>query len=133
MYAYSSVPLGFQLQQLFQLQRNPYDRIVHFSFGLLMAYPFYDVLKNKFKVTSWRTYVMPAEIVLSLSAVFELIEWIIGGVLMPGSEKTYVGSQGDPWDAQKDMALALFGAIIIMVIVAYIHSKKKELLTEVRL
>lgn len=124
MYAYSSVPLGFQLQQLFQLKRNPYDRIVHFSFGCLMAYPFYDILKNKFKVTQWRTFLMPVEIVLSLSAFFELIEWVIGGVLMPGSEKTYVGSQGDPWDAQKDMAMAMLGAIITMTVYAFMHKQR---------
>ena len=120
-YAYASVPIGNVIQSYFHLLRNPYDRIVHFCFGLLMAYPILNYVRSHFKMKTRYTYILPIEIILSLSAVFELIEWIVGGVLMAGSEETYVGSQGDIWDAQKDMALAWLGAIIAMMITFGIH------------
>ncbi len=125
-YAYASVPFGIWVQDTFHLLRNPYDRMVHFSFGFLVAFPLQDIIKQKFRVDGWRQYIMPIEIILSLSAFFELIEWFIGGVLMPDCEKTYVGTQGDIWDAQKDMAMALLGACLIMWIVSRIHTSKKR-------
>ncbi|MBK7763163.1 MAG: DUF2238 domain-containing protein [Bacteroidetes bacterium] len=125
-FAYSSVPLGDWLQAAYSLHRNPYDRIVHFSFGFLIAFPLLEVLVQKWMVTSWRKYIMPIEIILSLSAFFELIEWCIGGVLMPSSVKTYVGTQGDVWDAQKDMALALLGAALTMLFVFFYDQRKAK-------
>lgn len=125
MYAYASVPFGFELKDWFHLQRNPYDRIVHFSFGLLLAYPLQQVLHQVFNVRKWRFFIMPVEIILSVSALFELIEWFIGGVLMPHCANTYVGTQGDIWDAQKDMALATFGASITMLL-TYLWRMSKQ-------
>ena len=125
-YAYASVPFGIWLQDTFHLLRNPYDRMVHFSFGFLIAFPLQDIIIQKYKVSGWRQYIMPVEIILSLSAFFELIEWFIGGVLMPDCEKTYVGTQGDIWDAQKDMAMALLGAFLIMGIVSRVHKRKQQ-------
>ena len=123
-YAYANVPFGIWVQDTFHLLRNPYDRMVHFSFGFLIAFPLQDIIIQKYKVSGWRQYIMPVEIILSLSAFFELIEWFIGGVLMPDCEKTYVGTQGDIWDAQKDMAMALLGACLIMAIVSRVHRRK---------
>lgn len=125
MYAYASVPVGFELKDWFHLQRNPYDRIVHFSFGLLLAYPLQQVLLQVFNVRKWRFFIMPVEIILSVSALFELIEWFIGGVLMPHCANTYVGTQGDIWDAQKDMALATLGASITMLL-TYLWRMSKQ-------
>ncbi len=116
MYTYAENPLGYWLQDLFHGERNHYDRIVHFSFGLLLAYPMRDYFKNHFDWPNWVCWVLPVEITLSFSGAYELIEWAVADVFFPAQGAAYLGSQGDVWDAQKDMGLALSGAILIMVV-----------------
>lgn len=116
MYTYAENPLGYWLQDLFHGERNHYDRIVHFSFGLLLAYPMRDYFKNHFDWPNWVCWVLPVEITLSFSGAYELIEWAVADVFFPAQGAAYLGSQGDVWDAQKDMGLALSGAILIMVL-----------------
>lgn len=116
MYTYAENPLGYWLQDLFHGERNHYDRIVHFSFGMLLAYPMRDYFKNHFDWPNWVCWVLPVEITLSFSGAYELIEWAVADVFFPAQGAAYLGSQGDVWDAQKDMGLALSGAILIMVL-----------------
>lgn len=115
MYTYAENPLGYWLQDVFHGQRNHYDRIVHFSFGFLLAYPMRDYFKNHFSWPNWVCWVLPVEITLSFSGAYELIEWAVADVFFPAQGVAYLGSQGDVWDAQKDMGLALSGAILAMV------------------
>lgn len=116
MYTYAENPFGYMLKDHFGLERNPYDRIVHFSFGFLLAYPMRDYFKNHFDWPNWVCWVLPVEITLSFSGAYELIEWAVADVFFPAQGAAYLGSQGDIWDAQKDMGLALSGAILSMVL-----------------
>ena len=115
MYTYAENPLGYWLQVLFQGERNHYDRIVHFSFGFLLAYPMRDYFKNHFGWPAWVCWVLPVEITLSFSGAYELIEWAVADIFFPAQGHAYLGSQGDVWDAQKDMGLAFLGAVLMMV------------------
>ncbi|MBK7884904.1 MAG: DUF2238 domain-containing protein [Chitinophagaceae bacterium] len=125
-YAYTQNPLGEWLQNTYQLWRNPYDRIVHFSFGLFLAYPLRDILINKVNVKGKWQYLLPIEITLSLACIFELIEWMVAAVTTKETGETYVATQGDAWDAHKDIAVAVVGAAITMLTV-YLFNRKKNL------
>lgn len=124
-YAYTGNVLGKWLQDTFQLWRNPYDRIVHFSFGFFMAYPFREILINKFNVSGVRSYLLPIEIAFSFGTIFEMIEWGVAEFTSPATGATYVATQGDVWDAHKDIALAALGAAICMFIVYMMKRNKK--------
>ncbi len=115
-YTYALNPFGFWLQDTFQLGRNHYDRIVHFSFGFMLAYPMRDYFKNHFQWPNWVCWVLPCEITLSFSGAYEIIEWSVADIFFPEQGDAYLGTQGDIWDAQKDMCLAWFGSILIMII-----------------
>jgi len=125
-YAYTQNALGALLQSKFELWRNPYDRIVHFSFGLFMAYPFRELLLNKFKVSSRVSWLLPIEIAFSFGTLFELIEWGVSVVTTKETGETYVATQGDVWDAHKDILLAAIGAAITMLFTYMIHRRKKN-------
>ncbi|MBX9853708.1 MAG: DUF2238 domain-containing protein [Cytophagaceae bacterium] len=115
-YTYAENPFGFWLQDMLNTSRNHYDRIVHFSFGFMLAYPMRDLFKNTFQFPDKYCWLLPAEITLSFSAMYELIEWAVADVFFPAQGIAYLGTQGDIWDAQKDMALAFSGAVLILLI-----------------
>ncbi|MFN6114269.1 MAG: DUF2238 domain-containing protein [Flavobacteriales bacterium] len=118
MYTYAENPLGYWLQDLFHGERNHYDRIVHFSFGFLLAYPMRDYFRNHFQWPNWVCWVLPVEITMSFSAAYELIEWAVADIFFPAQGHAYLGSQGDVWDAQKDMGLAFGGAVLAMILIS---------------
>jgi putative membrane protein len=114
-YTYPEVPLGEWLRGVFLAvgwgERNPYDRVVHFAFGLLLVYPLREALQHHV----WRrgaATLLAVAAVLALSAVYEVLEWGGARLLAPGDAARFVGAQGDPWDAQQDMALAWAGAML---------------------
>jgi putative membrane protein len=113
-YTYSEVPFGFWLEGVLDLPRNHYDRIIHFCFGFLLAYPVREIAIRigDFKGV-WNLY-FPIDLVLAFSCLYELIEWGIAVVFGGDLGVAYLGSQGDVWDAQKDMAMAGLGAVIAM-------------------
>jgi len=115
-YAYTRNNLGEWLRDTYHLARNPYDRIVHFSFGLLLAYPIREILVNKYKLTGNASWWMPIQFVFSLGTIFELIEWGVATFTDTETGETYVATQGDVWDAHKDIILALIGTTISMTI-----------------
>lgn len=114
--AYTQNELGAYFKNTFHLVRNPYDRIVHFSFGFLMAYPFMDLLYNKLKVKGFGLVMITNMAILCLATIFELIEWGVAAFTDTATGETYVATQGDPWDAQKDIILALVGSVLFTVI-----------------
>ncbi|MFA6150648.1 MAG: DUF2238 domain-containing protein [Chitinophagaceae bacterium] len=116
-YTYAENPFGYWMKDYFNFERNHYDRIVHFSFGFMLAYPMRDFFRNKMKFPSWVGWILPVEITLSFSCLYELIEWVVADVLFTEQGAAYLGSQGDIWDAQKDMFMAGCGATIIMLLV----------------
>ncbi len=121
-YTYSENPFGYWLKDYFGWERNHYDRIVHFSFGFLLAYPMRETFLMWKKFPTWVSWWLPIEITLSISGMYELIEWAVADVFFKEQGAAYLGTQGDIWDAQKDMFLATLGAIIATTIVSSIKS-----------
>ncbi len=117
-YTYAGVPVGAWLQQTLDLNRNHFDRIVHFSFGFLLAYPIEEFFRLTAAVRGWLVYYLPVMTVLGLSGLWEIIESWVASAVHPELGITYLGSQGDIWDAQKDMAVALIGALLCMAALA---------------
>ncbi len=113
-YTYAETPFGFWLQDWFGFERNHYDRIVHFSFGLLLAYPFREILIRQAKVVRAWSYFLAVAGIMAFSSVYEVIEGITAMIVSPELGSAYLGTQGDEWDAQKDSFLAFAGAIIAM-------------------
>ena len=128
-YTYAEVPYdswwktftGHSLNEQLGWQRNNFDRIVHFSYGLLLAYPIREVYLRIAGVRGFWGYAFPLSFIMSTSMIFELIEW--GAATVFGSDlgMAYLGTQGDEWDAHKDMALASVGALIAMICTASIN------------
>jgi putative membrane protein len=121
-YAYSNVPY----REWFGLEtegRNHFDRLVHFSYGLLLAYPIREVFLRIADAKGFWGYFLPLDLVLSTSMIYELIEW--GAAEFFGGElgQAYLGTQGDVWDAHKDMALAGLGAIAAMLITSAVNAR----------
>ena len=119
-YTYAENPFGYWLQDVFNWDRNHYDRIVHFAFGFLLAYPMRELFLKWLKFPPWVAWVLPIEITLSIGSLYELIEWAVAGLFFPEQGLAYLGTQGDIWDAQKDIALAVLGSLIATTIVSSI-------------
>lgn len=111
-YTYSKVPFGFWIQDAFDLSRNHFDRIVHFAFGSLLAYPAYELFLRAANVRRGWALFMAAIAVISLSGIFEVMESWVAQIASPELGDAYLGTQGDVWDSQKDMTLALIGALL---------------------
>jgi len=120
-YIYSEVPFGFWIQRTFGFARNPFDRIVHFSFGLLMAYPIREVFLRVANARGFWAYYLPLDVTLAFSAVYEIMEMVIATMVAPGTGDAWLGTQGDVWDPQKDMGLAALGALLCMCLTALIR------------
>ncbi len=119
-YTYAENPFGYWLKDVLDLPRNHYDRIVHFSFGFLLAYPMREMFLKWLKFPRWVAWSLPIEITLSISAFYELIEWAVADLFFKSMGDSYLGTQGDIWDAQKDIFLAFCGAIIATTIVSLV-------------
>lgn len=124
-YTYAENPLGYWLKDVFHSSRNHYDRIVHFSFGFLLAYPMRELFLRGLGYPSWVAWLLPIEITMSISAFYELIEWAVADVFFKAQGAAYLGTQGDIWDAQKDIFLAFSGAILATTIVSLIKKGLK--------
>jgi putative membrane protein len=125
-YTYAEVPFGFWMQETFHLSRNHYDRIVHFSFGLLMAYPIREVFVRVANARGFWAYYLPLDVTLAFSGLYEIVEWFAAAVTNPELGVAYLGTQGDVWDAQKDMGLATLGALICMALTSLIKRIRKQ-------
>ncbi len=123
-YTYSEVPLFNWIKEEFHLQRNNYDRFGHFFKGL-MAIVIREILIRKTPLTkgTWLTGIT-ISIMLAISAIFEIIEWL-STKISKGSKasKDFVGMQGDRWDAQWDMFLALIGTLLTLLLFTKLHDK----------
>jgi putative membrane protein len=119
---------GFSPNKLFHLKRNGYDRFVHFMYGFLLVIPLCEMYKNWFKVPVKLTRHVALLFVLATSMLYEVFEWLLSVFLSPDQADAYNGQQGDMWDAQKDMALAMLGAII-MILILKIKTKKNDRIT----
>jgi putative membrane protein len=129
-YTYSEVPYdrwfesmtGTTLSSVLGMERNHFDRLVHFCWGLLLTYPLREVVIRVSNVRGFWAYLLPFLVVISTSTIYELIEWM--AAVMFGGELgvAYLGTQGDVWDAQKDTTLALVGSLMASICVATISA-----------
>ena len=120
-YTYAHTPFGFALQEWLGAARNMYDRFVHFGFGLFLAYPAREVFIRVAETKGFWSYLLPFDIVLSASAIYEIIEWLVAGNVDPQAGLAFLGAQGDIWDAQKDILAAMTGTLVTLSIVALIN------------
>ena len=116
-YTYAEVPLGYWLRDLWGLSRNPFDRMAHFSYGALLVYPIRELLVRQAGLRGRWSSALPVCIVLAQSGFFEVLEAIVAVIVSPELGNIYLGTQGDEWDAQHDMAAALVGSVLTMCIV----------------
>lgn len=115
-YTYSETPAGDWLRDLLSLQRNHYDRFVHFCYGLLMFQPIWEIIRKAAHVgRTWSSAFAVVSIVF-FSSFYEILEWAAAQILSPDTAMAYLGTQGDVFDAQKDMVLALAGAVLALVV-----------------
>ncbi len=124
-YQYSDAVPGEWLRHILHTDRNHYDRVVHLSFGLLLAYPQREMLIRKARLQGGWTYCLPIFTTLALSAAYEIIEAIVASVVDPADAAAFLGSQGDPWDSQEDMFMGLAGASVAMLVLAVANARQR--------
>jgi len=130
-YTYANVPYdsfltsyyNFSLNEYMGWSRNHFDRLVHFSYGLLLAYPIRELYCRVADAKGFWGYFFPLELTMATSMMFELFEWGAAELFGGDLGMAYLGTQGDVWDAHKDMALASLGAFIAMSITLYINMR----------
>jgi putative membrane protein len=123
-YTYAEVPLGFWVGEAFGLARNHYDRLGHFAQGFVPAILAREILvrKSPLRGSWWLPWVVVA-ICLAFSAVYELVEWWTA-VATGDSATAFLGTQGDVWDTQWDMFLALVGAVTALLTLSRVHDRQ---------
>jgi putative membrane protein len=127
-YTYARVPLGFALKALLHTARNPYDKIGHFAQGFVPALLAREILvRGRHVRTRGMLTFLVVCIVLAISASYELIEWLAAVGLGQGADE-FLGTQGDPFDTQSDMAFALIGGICSLVLLSRVHDRQIEAL-----
>lgn len=117
---YAMNPFGAWLQELLGTSRNHYDRIIHFVFGLLIFYPARDLCLNYLKLSPRLSLTIPVLICLSLGSLYEVLEWVVVDIFFPEHGVNFLGIQGDVWDPQKDIFLAMIGAVCSALLVIFI-------------
>ncbi len=123
-YTYAKVPAGFWVQDFFDLGRNHYDRLGHFAQGFIPAILAREILKRWSPLTTSRWLPAPfVAVCLGFSAFYELIEWW-GALLFGEAASAFLGTQGDIWDTQWDMFLALVGAVVALVSLSRAHDRQ---------
>jgi putative membrane protein len=130
-YTYAEVPYdawwqaltGSTFNELVGWDRNHYDRLVHFSYGLLLAYPIREVVLRVGELKGFWGYFLPLDVTMSTSMLYELIEWAAAVYFGGELGMAYLGTQGDPWDAHKDMLLASIGAALAMGLTATLNAR----------
>jgi len=123
-YTYARVPFGFDLQHWFGLSRNPYDKIGHFAQGFVPAMVAREILlRGRYLMPGKMLAFVVISIVLAISATYELIEWGAAVALGQGADE-FLGTQGDPWDTQSDMLMALIGGVAALLTLTRLHDRQ---------
>ncbi|CAM4132298.1 MULTISPECIES: DUF2238 domain-containing protein [Lelliottia] len=126
MYTYAKVPVGFEVQEMFNLSRNPYDKLGHFFQGLVPALAAREILVRGNYINGRKmTGFIVCCIALAISATYELIEWWAALAMGQGADD-FLGTQGDPWDTQSDMFCALLGALTTVMVLGRWHQQQLE-------
>jgi putative membrane protein len=111
---YANVPMGEWMKPLLHTVRNDYDRVVHFAFGALMAYPQREILIRKTKLGGGWVLFVTVVMMLGYSAAYELMEAAAANLSSQNVADAFLGLQGDPWDTHKDMLMGFLGAVVSM-------------------
>ena len=122
-YTHEHVPLFDWLRGQFHWQRNHYDRLAHFCVGFFMVIPVRELFKRKSAVSPRWLGAMSVISLLAFAAFYEITEWWIAVLTSPEAAEAYLGSQGDPWDAQKDMLLDGLGAVAGILLLTRPHER----------
>jgi len=123
-YTYARVPLGFDMQHWFGLSRNPYDKIGHFAQGFVPAMVAREILlRGGYLVRGKMLAFIVICIVMAISAGYELIEWGAAVAMGQGADE-FLGTQGDPWDTQSDMFMALIGGTAALLLLTRLHDRQ---------
>ena len=123
-YSYARVPLGFWVQEWFDLSRNPYDKLGHFMQGLVPALVAREILlRCGYLVATRMASFLAICVAMAFSACYELIEWWSALALGQGADE-FLGTQGDPWDTQSDMFFALLGSSFGMLCLSGLHNRQ---------
>jgi len=120
-YTYAEVPWGYNLGEWLGTERNMYDRLVHLLFGVFFVYPVREMSVRIAKTKGFWGYFVPFMIISSFAGFYEIIEWSAAVVVDPEAGEAFLGSQGDIWDAQKDMLLAIVGSFVTLFLVMLVH------------
>lgn len=123
-YTYAEAPIGYWVSDLFGIERNHYDRAVHFSFGLLLCYPLAELIQRNARPRGNWSLTFAVLVVCTFSLIYETIEWIVAVIVSPEASLAFLGTQGDVFDAQKDGALAALGAVIAALIAWRIRARR---------
>ena len=128
-YTYAKVPLGFWVQDALHLGRNHYDRLGHFAQGFVPAIIAREVLLrcSPLKRGKWLFFLVTF-VCLAVSASYELIEWL-AAILGGSSADAFLGTQGDVWDTQWDMFMALVGALSALLLLSRVHDRQLDRLS----
>jgi putative membrane protein len=127
-YTYARVPLGFELQELLGLQRNPYDKIGHLLQGFVPALAAREILLRGHYVNGARMLAfLVVCVVLAISACYEFAEWAAALVMGQGADE-FLGTQGDVWDTQSDMFCALLGAVSALLLLSRLQDRQLQAL-----
>ena len=126
-YTYALVPLGSWAREAFHQTRNHYDRLVHFSFGLMLAYPVREIFLRVANAKGFWAYYLPLDCIVAFSAMYEIMESWFAQIVGPGLGDAWLGTQGDIWDSQRDMTAALVGASICMLITSLVPRRYRRI------
>lgn len=118
--------LGFSINDYFGFKRNHFDRFVHFMYGFLLVIPVGEIYNRGIDLPKRLSNHVAFLFVLASSMIYELIEWMVAVFMSPAYAEAYNGQQGDFWDAQKDMALASLGAVVMIVIIRFANKKLRQ-------
>ena len=125
-YTYAKVPAGFWMQDWLHLERNHYDRVIHFGFGFLLLYPMRELLMRAARTREgWSPWLAVAAL-CALSSFFEIVEAVVAQIVRPDLGSAYLGTQGDMWDAQQDMAAAFVGALLTALCLQFVPKNLKR-------
>ena len=126
-YTYANTPLGNWAKETFDLSRNHYDRVGHLALGVFPAFVVREVLllRTPLERGGW-LYFITVSIVLAIAAFWELLEWWVTLIVASDVGQAFLGSQGDVWDAQWDMFLAMIGAMVVLPLFGRAHDRSME-------
>lgn len=124
-YTYSEAPAGRMVSDWLGIERNHYDRFVHFMWGFLLTFPVFEIFRKKVSRKVRIDFLFACSVLLTFGVAYEFMEWATAIAVAPEAGTAFLGTQGDEWDAQKDLLLNVLGSIGSVVFVLYwAHNKQ---------